>query len=124
MAVIPEMITTCNDMYTEEKHKQYVWKILLTGFLLVLSQKSVFSQLSLKQLDKIYRKNQVEEFEKILSNLHNETIMQWASISNNDTLIKINDLFNTILPERNKNELKKFFSFNHAHQQSLLMKLC
>ncbi len=70
---------------------------------------TVFSQVTSQQLDNYYKNNQTAELEKIFFSYYEKTQADFTKSVENDTLKKISDLFNLILPDRQRHETTIYF---------------
>ncbi|HPN69763.1 MAG TPA: hypothetical protein PLZ32_09595 [Saprospiraceae bacterium] len=68
-----------------------------------------FSQVTKQQLDNYYETNQIKELEQTFSYLHNKTKAEFVNRTKNDTLSKINELFNMIIPDKGNSENVNYF---------------
>ena len=85
--------------------KQFIIIFLLSTFFSL----TVFSQVTTQQLDNFYKKNQKQELEQIFITFYNQAKTEFSKLSDNDTLKKINEIFNIILPEQQKSATAHYF---------------
>jgi hypothetical protein len=97
-----------DEMTINKKHKQEIRQLIMT-ICLAFSGLTVFSQVTSQQLDKLYQNNQQKEVELIFLNLYNHAQTEFSKLSDNDTLTRINEIFNLILPDRQKSETIDYF---------------
>ena len=102
-----------NEMTKGEPHKQNFQRLTMTICFLLFGS-TVFSQVTSQQLDKYYQNNQTAELEKIFFSLNEKTQANFTKSVDNDTLQKISDLFNLILPDRQRHETTIYF-FLQSH---------
>ena len=96
-------------MIKSKKHKDTFPHLTLTFLMFALSGISGFSQVTKKQLDNYYKTNQIKEPEQTFSYLHDQTKAEFVKWTNNDTLSKINELFNMIIPDKTNSENVNYF---------------
>jgi hypothetical protein len=96
-------------MTFDNKHVRAFRQIGMTILLLAFTSLTVLSQVTKQQLDDLYKNNQEKELEQIFINLYQQTQTDFYKLSSNDTLKKINDIFNLILPEIQNTEDKRYF---------------
>jgi hypothetical protein len=96
-------------MIVNEKHKEAYRKFTMTFLMLTFFSLTVFSQVTKKQLDKFYKNNQTKKLEQVFIDLDNQNKDEFSKLSDNDTLKKTNDIFNVILPGRQKSEIVDYF---------------
>lgn len=95
-------------MTTGEQHKLNFRQLTMTICFLLFGL-TVFSQVTSQQLDKYYQNNQTAELEKIFFSFYEKTQANFIESVDNDTLKKISDLFNLILPDRQRHETTIYF---------------
>ncbi|MBK8390879.1 MAG: hypothetical protein IPL23_17035 [Saprospiraceae bacterium] len=96
-------------MIKSKKHKDAFLHLTLTFLMFALSGISGFSQVTKKQLDNYYETNQIKELEQTFSYLHDQTKAEFVKWTKNDTLAKINELFNMIIPDKGNSENVSYF---------------
>ena len=96
-------------MPERKKYKDAFRQFTMTFLMLVFCSFTVFSQVTKQQLDNFYKNNQTKELEQVFINLYNQTKTEFPKLSDNDTLTRINDIFNLILPDRQKRETVEYF---------------
>lgn len=96
-------------MIDNNKNKDAFRKFTITFLMLAFSSFTVYSQVTKKQFEEFYKKNQQKDLEHTFNNMHNQTKCEFYRLSVNDTLKKINEIFNLILPERQKSETIEYF---------------
>ncbi|HLP93668.1 MAG TPA: hypothetical protein VK168_06505 [Saprospiraceae bacterium] len=96
-------------MTNKAKHKDAFRKCTITFLMLVLGSCAVLSQVTKQQLDNFYKNNNLKELEQTFFNLHHQTTTAFSKLSDNDTLNRINEIFNLILPDKEKFEPVAYF---------------
>lgn len=96
-------------MTDNKKHKVAFRQFTMTFLMLAFCSVTVFSQVNKQQLDNFYKNNQEKELEQIFISLYNQTKTEFYKLSDNDTLTRINEIINLILPERQKSETLGYF---------------
>lgn len=81
----------------------------ITFLMLTLCSINVFSQVTKSQLDKFYKKNQTKELEFTFFNFYNQAKTEAFKLSGNDTLTKVSEIFNLIIPDVEKSEPLAYF---------------
>lgn len=77
--------------------------------MLILCSINVFPQVTKSQLDKFYKKNQTKELEFTFFNFYNQANTEAFKLSGNDTLTKVSEIFNLIIPTVEKSEPLVYF---------------
>ncbi|HMS67497.1 MAG TPA: hypothetical protein PKD18_05150 [Saprospiraceae bacterium] len=96
-------------MIKSKKHKATFPHLTLTFLMFAFCGITGFSQVTKKQLDNFYETNQIKELEQTFSYLHDQTKAEFVKWTNNDTLSKINELFNMIIPDKANSENVNYF---------------
>jgi len=96
-------------MTNKTKIKNTFRQFSLTLMMFVLCSYTIFSQVTKQQLDNFFKNNQVKELEQTFFNLHIQTKTEFSKFQDNDTLTRINEIFNLILPNRQKSETVDYF---------------
>ena len=96
-------------MIVNKKNKGAFRKYTMTILVLLFFSLTVFSQVTKKQLDEFYKNDQTKKLEQVFINLDNQNKNEFSKLSENDTLMKINNIFNVILPDRQKSEKVDYF---------------
>jgi hypothetical protein len=96
-------------MTDNKKHKEAFRQFTMTFLMLAFCSFTVFSQVTKQQLDNFYKNNQEKELEQTFISLYNQTKTEFHKLSDNDTLSRINEIFNLVLPDRQKSETLKYF---------------
>jgi hypothetical protein len=78
-------------------------------FFFCLSCLTINAQITTEQLKLFFKKDQGKELENVVLNLYNQSQTNYNNTKENDTLKKINELFNFVISDINNNQKLKYF---------------
>ena len=107
-------------MRANKKLKLEFRHITMTILLLTFSSLTVFPQVTKQQLDNFYVNNQLKELEQIFHTLYNQTQTEFSKLSDNDTLMRINGIFNVMLSDQQKSETVYYFFLQSTYPQTFI----